>query len=319
MPELRRDPITGNWRVIGGKIRKRPNSQKDDCIFCSGKEHLLPPEICSLRGSNGFRVRAVPEKHPVLEVTQLRSQGIGLYDQMNNKGADELLIEEGHGVRFVERSIAEIAIILQMYRTRIIDLYRDKGIRYVAVFREEIAQNSQHPLSRILGMSRLPDRMTKKIDYTRKHFRQKQRCTWCDILRQELNEGKRMVAERNHAVALVPYAPRFCNEVLILPKTHTASFEEWTHDEDLAELLKEIAQKYQTLENITGWGFILYNAPNINTTSQLEDQLNIPSSFHFHLEMIPSMEISVAEIGLGLYSVPFLPEQIAKQLREIKC
>ena len=39
------------------------------------------------------------------------------------------------------------------------------------------------------------------------HFRIKQRCIWCDIVRQDRRDGLRMIREEGGFVAITPFAP----------------------------------------------------------------------------------------------------------------
>ena len=49
---------------------------------------------------------------------------------------------------------------------------------------------------------------------------------FCDIIRQEMDESVRVVAENEGFLTLAPYAPRFPFETWILPKKHESAFEE---------------------------------------------------------------------------------------------
>jgi galactose-1-phosphate uridylyltransferase len=57
MPELRQEPITGNWVIIATERNKRPSDfparheerKGGTCPFCKGNEKLTPPEITAYR------------------------------------------------------------------------------------------------------------------------------------------------------------------------------------------------------------------------------------------------------------------------------
>src|SRR5881409_1977390 len=59
-----------------------------------------------------------------------------------------------------------------------------------------------------------------------RYFELKERCVWCDILRQERRGGRRTIVEAGGFVALAPFAPRFPFETWILPAVHRAGFDE---------------------------------------------------------------------------------------------
>jgi len=47
----------------------------------------------------------------------------------------------------------------------------------------------------------------------------------CDIIRQETSDGKRVICETEHHIALAPYASYLPFQMLILPKMHRPFFE----------------------------------------------------------------------------------------------
>jgi len=101
MPELRRDPITGEWVIIASERAKRPSDfashalgreleSDGNCPFCPGNEGMTPPEIMAFRhpGSQrngpGWWVRVIPNKFPALGIEgDLNKTGRGMYDWMN--------------------------------------------------------------------------------------------------------------------------------------------------------------------------------------------------------------------------------------------
>ncbi|HYZ86216.1 MAG TPA: galactose-1-phosphate uridylyltransferase, partial [Bryobacteraceae bacterium] len=93
MPELRKDPITGQWVIISTDRAKRPVDFAREtalpvggrfCPFCPGNESKTPPEVLAYRshgGPNepGWTVRVIPNKFPALRVEgDLNRHGEGL-------------------------------------------------------------------------------------------------------------------------------------------------------------------------------------------------------------------------------------------------
>src|SRR5438093_13689410 len=91
----------------------------------------------------------------------------------------------------------------------------------------------------------MPDFVREELDGSRQHFTAKERCVFCDILRQELASQSRVILENADLVALSPYAPRFPFETWLLPRRHGARYEEATRQEyeALARLLKSVLQR----------------------------------------------------------------------------
>ena len=76
----------------------------------------------------------------------------------------------------------------------------------------------------------------------KQYFLYKERCVFCDIIRQETENGSRVVAENEDFLTLAPYAPRFPFETWILPKQHESAFENSSSHmfENLAKALKTL-------------------------------------------------------------------------------
>src|SRR5437763_6932933 len=262
MPELRKDPVTGRWVIISTERQKRPNVFQpqhamplgaEHCPFCPGQEDLTPPEVLAYRqnggppNSPGWHLRVVPNKFPALKVEGgLEREGEGMFDRMNGIGAHEVIIETpDHAKTLASMSEAEIERILWAYRERMLDLKRDIRFRYILVFKNHGAAAGatlEHSHSQLIALPIVPDFVREELDGSRQHFTAKERCVFCDILRQELTAGQRVIHENADIVALAPYAPRFPFETWLLPRSHYARFEETPRQvyETLARMLKTV-------------------------------------------------------------------------------
>ena len=112
------------------------------CPFCPGQEHRTPPEVLAYRdggGPNqpGWRLRVVPNKYPALRVEgEFRRKGEGIYDKMSGIGAHEVIIETAdHVVSQAELPEARIEDIFWAYRDRILDLRKDRRLRFILLFK----------------------------------------------------------------------------------------------------------------------------------------------------------------------------------------
>ena len=139
----------------------------------------------------------------------------------------------------------------------------------------------------------------------------KERCVWCDIVRQERrSRKKRVIAEANGFVALAPFAPRFPFETWILPTRHRSAFEEAAVDElrGLAEVLGDFLRRMDRVLHSPPFNFMLHTAPL--REGALEH-------FHWHLEIIPKLtNVAGYEWGSGFFINPVPPEDAAAALRE---
>lgn len=331
MPELRRDPIIDRWVIITterGKVHsdfeKIPeNSQTANggCPFCPGNENKTPPEISSFRepgtkrNEKGWWVRVIPNKYPVLRVEgNLNRRGEGMFDFMDGIGAHEVVIESpDHTVSFSDMENKQVEEILWTFRDRTIDLKKDKRFEYILVFKNHGAAAGAsliHPHSQIIAMPTVPVRVKQELEGSKNYYEYKERCVFCDIIREETEANIRIVSENEDFICITPFASRFPFETWILPKIHSSVFEDLQKHEvtNLAMILRDInGRMKKTLEN-PPYNFVIHNSP-----CRSGELLH----YHWHIEMMPRlMKVAGFEWGTGFYINPTPPEEAAKFLRE---
>ncbi|TKS57732.1 MAG: galactose-1-phosphate uridylyltransferase [Nitrospira sp.] len=331
MPDLRRDPIVGRWVIISTDRSGRPHDfaqlqpvrpiSTAICPFCHGQERLTPKEIMAYRplpaepNSPNWTVRVVPNKFPALQVEgDMGREGLGLYDRMNGVGAHEVIIESpNHTEGLADLPPKKIEDVVWAYRDRIIDLKKDLRFRYILIFKNHGAAAGatlEHSHSQLIALPIVPTSVIEEIDGCRAHYEQKERCIYCDILRQDLSDGDRIVAENSEFICLTPFAPRFPFEMWVLPKRHAAYFEESQKSqfEFLAPILSECLRRMDKVLARPPYNFILHSSPLHERTGEY---------YHWHLEIIPKLtQVAGFEWGTGFYINPVSPEESAKNLRE---
>jgi UDPglucose--hexose-1-phosphate uridylyltransferase len=328
VPELRKDPIVGRWVIISTERRQRPTDFASepvrpvggDCVFCTGNESKTPPEILaggrsgSAANGPGWSYRVVPNRYPALRIEgDLEPAGEGLFDRMNGVGAHEVVIETpDHAASLATLPPDAVADVLLAFRERVLDLKKDPRFEYVLVFKnhgEAAGASLEHPHSQLIATPIIPIMVAEELGGAAQYYRMKERCVWCDIVRQERREGRRRVLEAHGFVALMPFAPRFPFETWILPTRHRAAYEDSGADElrGLAEVLGELLRRLNGLLHDPPFNFMLHTAP-------LRD--GQPESFHWHLEIIPKLtKIAGFEWGSGFFINPVPPEDAAEALR----
>lgn len=330
MPELRKDPITERWVIISTERSKRPSDFSvpveepygDTCPFCHGNEEDTPPEIMSYRPENdkngtGWTIRVVPNKFPALIIEgKLDKEGEGVFDRMNGVGAHEVIIETPkHNYRISERSLQEIEDIFWAYRDRLMDLRKDPRFKYVMIFKNQgqlAGASLEHPHSQLIALPIVPRQVVDEVAGAKRYYNQKERCIYCDIVRQEIQDGIRVIFENAFFLVIEPYAPRFPFETWILPKTHDSSFEDCQKREYrfLAEAIKTIMSKLDKTLSNPPYNYILHTSP-------FQDHQN--PYYHWHIELMPTLtKVAGFEWGSGFYINSMPPERAAETLRAVE-
>jgi len=331
MPELRKDPVLGRWVIISTERGKRPSDfgtpppkrRQGFCPFCPGNEDKTPPEVLAYRDNGsapntpGWKVRVVPNKFPALQIEgSLNRRGEGLYDKMNGIGAHEVFIETtDHQLDMSDMEVDHLESILYAYRERMLDLKRDGRFRYILLFKnhgEEAGASLEHSHTQLIATPIVPKRVMEELDGARKYFDLKERCVFCDMVDQELQQGSRLVAQNSGYVSFEFFASRFPFETWVLPREHHTAFETMPVSSlrGLAEVLKETLVRLKRALNAPPYNFLFHTGP-----------LHEPhlDHFHWHIEVLPKLtKVAGFEWGSGFYINPTPPEDAAAYLRQME-
>lgn len=330
MPQLRKDPITSRWVIISTERGKRPLDfppappprQLGFCPFCPGNEDKTPPEIMAYRKNGNpsdrrWSLRVVPNKFPALQIEgDLDRTGEGIYDKMHGLGAHEVIIESpNHNDILSAMSEERVEDILWAYRDRILDLKKDDRFQYILIFKnygEQAGASLEHPHSQLIATPIVPKRAREEVDGAKAYFDYKDRCIFCDMIRQELQHELRVIARNDDFVAIAPFASRFPFETWILPRNHEPFFQDaQKHDMvSCSKILKEVLGKMDHVLATPPYNYLIHSLP------LQETEVN---HYHWHIEIMPTLvKVAGFEWGTGFYINPVLPEDAAKYLREAK-
>lgn len=326
MTELRKDPVVGRWVIISAERAKRPHEfprepslrKEGMCPLCPGSERMTPPEILSFRKEDdgGWTLRVVPNKFPALRIEgDLGKAGDGMYDRMNGIGAHEVVIEtEWHDVNLFDLPENRFEDVLWAYRERLLDLKNDRRFKSVIVFKNHGADagaSLSHSHSQLIALPVVPKRVWEEMSGCREYFRFRDRCLFCDLIAQEMEQKVRVVEESGEFIACAPYAPRFPFETWIIPKRHQCAYE--MIERDQAKALAPIFRR--TLRRLN---LALENPPFNYIIHSAAFQEWAGDSYHWHIEIMPKLtKVAGFEWGSGFYINPTPPEESAKYLREL--
>ncbi|TAN42192.1 MAG: galactose-1-phosphate uridylyltransferase [Nitrospirae bacterium] len=334
--ELRKDPLLGRWVAVLGKSKTPaeyqlpPHEQPEtSCILCQGRESEAPGEIMSLRapGSDAaakkWSTRVIPNFAPIFQVEgDLGRRGDGMYDKMNSIGANEIIIESPeHNSSPEDMGLDQMTRVITTYRERMSDLEKDPRLRYTLIYKNagrDAGAVFSHPISHLASTPVIPKRVKEELDGAKQYFAYKERCLFCDLIREEMRVGSRVILETRHFLAFCPYASKFPFEIWILPKQHQCAFQDIRPEEteDMALMLSSVLKKLKTLFPGLSFNYFIHSAPN--RVPRKDHWHTLGEDFHWHLEIMPRfLKTSGFEWGSGFYILPTSPEDASKYLREV--
>src|SRR5207244_1077749 len=83
-----------------------------------------------------------------------------------------------------------------------------------------------HAHSQVTATIFVPRRIKYELSSAHEWFKDKERCIFCDTVRQEEKQGKRIVDVQGEYYALCPYASRVPYEVWLMHRRHNHLFEQ---------------------------------------------------------------------------------------------
>jgi UDPglucose--hexose-1-phosphate uridylyltransferase len=321
--ELRKDPITQSWVVVGH--REEAPSGPEGCLLRPGHESMAPT-LLAIPPQGPWRIRVIPHPDPLYHIEgELGRQAEGIYDRMQPVGAHEVIIETpDDNRRLSQLSNEEIEEVLFAYANRIADLKRDPRFKYVAVFKNQGALAGEewtHAHSQLTATTFVPRRVKYELHAAREWFEQKERCVFCDIVRQEEKSGKRVVDTQGDYVAVCPFASRVPFEVWLLRRKHNHLFEQAQRDSNRLHLATLLGRMLRRLEKVSAaYHMVVHTAPNTRSTKgQLEHYWQtLAEDYHWHIEILPIVQsVSKSYSIKEVYFNALLPEQAAEQLRKL--
>jgi len=341
LSELRYDPIRMRWTIIAEERKMRPHefnipshSAAEDrvtCPLCPTADHSSEVELLVIPrpGPSGsgpdWQVRVVANRFPVLRVEgELRREGLGLFDRLTGVGAHEIIVENpDHDRELEDLSVREISSVFKAARARMLDLRRDVRLKYALLFKNkgpDAGASLSHPHCQLIATPAIPPFVVQELRTSRDHFARKERCIFCDVIRQEQRLDERVALESSRFIALAPYASAFPFETWILPKDHAHDFAHAADDDldGLAAILRDVLRRMRVMLRDPPYNLVLHTAPSPHPRpGQTADWSTIEHDYHWHLELVPRItRIAGFEWGSGYTINPTPPEEAARFLRE---
>lgn len=339
MSDFRRDPLKGTWVITENRRTRQPREFVIErqqtavtvCPFCPGQEIKTPKEVYALRPDNslangpGWQVRVVPNKFPILRIEgDLNQETSGLYHSMSGIGAHEVIIETpDHRRSLAQLTLPEITAVLQAYRARLLDLRQDSRFRYLQIFKNhgvEAGAPLPHAHSQLMAVPITPPVAHNQLSACREHFIATASCLVCDLLAEEIADGRRVIFNDGQFLLLAPYASCFPFEVKLFPLRHNHDFA--LQDDrglaDCARAIQEMLRRLYGLLEDPPYNFILHTSPPTQLRAEEPGYwATLADDYHWHLELVPRIsQIAGFEWGSGFYINPLPPEDAALFLRK---
>jgi len=328
MSEFRQNPITKQWVLIAPARGKRPDEYAassvmqgvpeidPQCVFCPGNEHLNT-ELSRAPKTNDWQIRVIQNKFAALEHTANLSHR-EFYVSHPGMGDHEVVITRKHNEPVALQSISLVELTLKTFIDRIKFLSTHPELAYIQIIHNhgrDAGATAIHPHYQIFATPIVPPHVHSEILGCYHYYKNNQTCVYCDIIKEELLVKDRLVFESEHFVVVSAYASRSPFETWILPKRHSARFEDLTAEEikHLSFVLKVTLGQLYTKLSDPPVNFYIHTMPISRGQAHSAHE---EKAYHWHLTIFPRISIWAGfEFATGIPINPMPPEITAKFLR----
>ena len=308
---IRKDYILDRWVYYAVGRKKRPREFKTvdvkneakNCLFCPSNEHLTPAEIGKVEYKGSWKIRWFLNKFPAVEKkgkSKIKSKNF--FSEGSSYGVHEIIVETSHHKsQLADLPLSQIKELLNVYKFRIKNLSKLKGIKYVDIFKnhgKDAGTSLIHSHTQVVAMVQVPSLVMQEINAAKSH----KKCPYCDIIRLE-SKSKRKILDTKNVAAFAPFASRFNYEAWIFPKKHRTSMEQLNEEEiqDIALALKKILLKLKKIN--ASYNLYIHYSPS-------------KENLHFHIEITPRLATwGGFEISTDAIINSVLPEDAARFYR----
>lgn len=313
MAELRWHPLIKDWIMIASNRQGRPQMPKDFCPFCPGFGKVPDYEVMEYDNDFPALSQNPPEPDDVSN---------DFFKVKPSYGKCEVILySPGHTVTMPELSEEHMKKLVDLWCERFRVISGDTKIKYVFIFEnrgEMVGVTMPHPHGQIYGYPFLPKKLELETSAAKEYYKEKRTCLFCDMLRNEEKENKRIIFSNEHFTVFLPFFTEYPYGVYIISNRHAQYITDFTEEEKTA-LGITIRDTCGMLDSLFGFRFpymmCMHNAP-VNMGDYSED-------YHFHIEFFPPMRSgdkqkfnASSETGAWASCNPTCPEETSEELRE---
>ena len=332
MWEQRWHPLREEWVIVAAHrndrpwhgerapaAASRPPAYAEDCYLCPGNSR-----VGGARNPQYTSVFVFDNDHPCVgpSAPQSLTAPLGIYRNSPASGVARVVCYTPlHNVTLAELEVGAVGALLRAWREQYVELGARPEVRHVLIFENKgdvVGVSNPHPHGQIYATNFVFKTIETEVAASRRHYAAHGRVLFQDIIRSELDDGRRILTENASALAFLPYFARYAYECYVAPRHTHASLATMSDQElgDLAAALKWLLVRYDNLWQMS--------FPYVLTLHQAPTDGGDYRGFHFHIECHPPLRkpnllkyLAGPEVGGGNFLSDTLPEAKAAELRQL--
>ena len=327
--EERWHPLREEWVVVAAHRQNRPWSgetagrkvkdvpaYEGDCYLCPGNDR-----VGGATNPNYENIFVFDNDHPSISVKAPDPEPMrsSFHRAIRAEGVSRVVCySPRHDLTLAELSHDEIAKLFGCWQEQYTELGAMPNVDHVLVFEnkgEVVGVSNPHPHCQIYANNFVFKTIANEVQTGREYYARNGRVLFQDVIAAEIEDGRRIIAENDSAIAFVPYFARYAYEVFVAPKETHPSIAALSGKElaDLSEVVKTVLVKFDNL-----WRMPF---PYVMPLHQAPTDGGDHGTFHFHIEFHPPLRkpdllkyLAGPEIGGGNFLSDTSPEEKAAEL-----
>lgn len=300
-----------------GAYERRWNPQRNEWVLVAAARQsrtFLPQRAaCPLDPSRPDHSTEIPASRFGAAVFENRFPAMS---PAGGGGVCEVVVyTDAHEGSFASLPAASLERLVEVWTDRYRDLGARPDVRYVYIFEnrgEQVGVTLHHPHGQIYGYPFIPPVAELELK------RRASRCAQCALIKDELEDGRRLVARRGGVVAYVPAYARWPYEVHVSTAAHRACLTDLVRATriTLVNVMQRVVQVYDRLFGVPmPYMMVIHQQPT--------DGRSHPQA-HLHVEFYPILRdsgklkyLAGSESGAGVFINDTLAEASAARLRAL--
>lgn len=329
--EQRWHPLREEWVIVAAHRGDRPWSGKTlDPVVLSVPNHdpecPLCPRVNRVSGVKNDEYQGVfvfDNDHPCVAPdapTDYEVAGEPYRTRPATGLSRVICYSPDHAASLATLAIENVVELVECWQVQFRELSVRPEVDHVLIFEnrgELVGVSNPHPHCQIYATNFSFKTIMNEAATCELYFEQRGSGLFEDVMRRELEDGRRILKENDTAISFMPYFARYPYELYVAPRRSTQNIAELSRSEvrGFAELLHDAVIRYDNLWRAPfPYVLVLHQAPVDREYT----------GFHFHAEFHPPLRapgllkhLSGPEIGGGNFLNSSCPEEKIKELRSL--
>lgn len=329
--EKRWHPLREEWVVYSAHRNSRPwqgaglikpkesAAYESTCYLCPGNARVHGKKNPTYRDVFIFE-----NDHPVvgMNAPTIATSDQDLYRRASAKGiAKVVCYDPRHNITLSQMKREQVEKVFEAFQAEMIEFEKKPVIDSVLIFEnkgEAVGVSNPHPHCQIYATDFPFKLVNQQLHIADAYQATHHKNIYEEIIRREMSEGVRILAENEHAIAFIPFFARYAYEVMIFPKGNHQTLITLSTNE-----LKNLTAAFHEVIRRLDLNFKM-DFPYVMSILQAPVNGNTYPNFRMHLWLQPPYRqpglikyLAGPEIGAGNFMADTLPEEKAAELQRI--